>query len=90
MSTSGCECSACRWGSELAAYRESSEGFVQSLAPFSSFDRILNDGGFTRTPLRTHIAVASSAAIGSTVSELATKPITHALNVSRFEQAIRK
>jgi hypothetical protein len=64
------------WGSQLAAFQESSAGFVQSLAPFSSFDRILNDGGFTRTPLRTHIAVASSAAIGSTVSELATKPIT--------------
>jgi len=40
------------WGSALAPYQESSAGFVQSLTPFSAFDRILSDGGFTRVPLR--------------------------------------
>jgi HK97 family phage major capsid protein len=64
------------WGDELAPFRESSAAFVQSLAPFSAFDRIMSDGGFTRMPLRTRISIASTAAIGSSLSELAPKPIS--------------
>jgi hypothetical protein len=63
------------WGSALAPYQESSAGFVQSLAPFSAFDRILSDGGFTRAPLRTRVVFASSSSIGSTVSEGTPKPL---------------
>jgi hypothetical protein len=62
------------WGSALAPFQESSEAFVQSLTPFSSFDRILSDGGFTRAPLRTRVVTASSAAIGYAVSEGTLKP----------------
>jgi hypothetical protein len=65
------------WGDELAPFRESSAAFVASLAPFSAFDRILADGAsFTRMPLRTRISIASTAAIGSSLSELAPKPIS--------------
>lgn len=63
-------------GSALAPYLEASTAFVASLGPFSCFDRILSDGGFTRMPLRTRISIASSAALGSSVSELAPKPIS--------------
>jgi hypothetical protein len=63
------------WGSALAPHLESAAGFVQSLTPFSAFDRILSDGGFTRAPLRTRVVFASSASIGSTVSEGTTKPL---------------
>jgi hypothetical protein len=63
------------WGSELAPFAESAAGFVQSLTPFSAFDRILSDGAFTRVPLRTRVVFASSAAIGSTVSEGTIKPL---------------
>jgi hypothetical protein len=64
------------WGSALAPFAESSAGFVQSLVPFSAFDRILSDGSFNRAPLRTRVVFASSAAIGSTVDERAPKPVS--------------
>jgi hypothetical protein len=64
------------WGDELAPYVEASTAFVTSLAPFSAFDRLLSDNAFTRMPLRTRISIASSAALGSSVSELAPKPIS--------------
>jgi hypothetical protein len=64
------------WGAELAPFRESSAAFVASLAPFSAFDRILSDSAFTRMPLRTRISIANTAAIGSSLSELAPKPIS--------------
>jgi HK97 family phage major capsid protein len=62
--------------SALVGYREISTGFAASLAPWSSYDRIYNDGGFMRVPLKTRISIASSAATGSSVSELAPKPIS--------------
>jgi HK97 family phage major capsid protein len=62
--------------SALIGYREISVGFAASLAPWSSYDRIYNDGSFTRVPLKTRISIASSAATGSSVSELAPKPIS--------------
>jgi hypothetical protein len=63
------------WGSALAPFQESSAGFVQSLAPFSAFDRLMADGAFTRAPLRTRVVFASSASIGSTASEGTPKPL---------------
>jgi hypothetical protein len=64
------------WGSPLAPYAQASEAFLASLAPYSSFDRILNDNGFYPLPLRTRIAVASSAAVASSVLEAAGKPVS--------------
>jgi hypothetical protein len=64
------------WGDELAPYLEASTAFVASLAPFSAFDRMLADNAFTRMPLRTRISIASTAAIGHALSELAPKPIS--------------
>jgi HK97 family phage major capsid protein len=64
------------WGSELVGYREISAGFAASLAPWSSYDRIYNDNSFMRVPLKTRISIASSAATGSAISELAPKPIS--------------
>jgi HK97 family phage major capsid protein len=64
------------WGAELAPFRQASAAFIETLARFSAFDRILSDGGFIRMPLRTRIAVGSTAATASVVNELATKPLT--------------
>jgi hypothetical protein len=63
------------WGSQLAEFQESSAGFLQSLSPFSAFDRIMNDGAFTRAPLRSRVVVSSSASVGSVVSEDTLKPL---------------
>jgi HK97 family phage major capsid protein len=62
--------------SALAPYREISTGFAASLSPWSSYDKIYNDGAFMKVPLRSGIAIASSAAQGSAISELAPKPIS--------------
>lgn len=62
------------WGSPLAPYQQASAAFLQSLAPFSAFDRLLGDNAFYRLGLRTRTAVESDAAEGSTVSEGQPKP----------------
>jgi hypothetical protein len=77
------------WGDELAPFRESSAAFAQSLAPFSAFDRILADGGFLRMPLHTRISIASSAALASSVSELAPKPISAMSFAQEYLQAYK-
>jgi hypothetical protein len=64
------------WGGALAQFQQASMAFLQSLAPFSAFDRLLNDNAFTRLPLRTRVAIASDAAVGSTVSEGQPKPVS--------------
>jgi HK97 family phage major capsid protein len=64
------------WGSALAPFQQASAAFLQSLSPFSAFDRLLNDNAFTRLPLRTRVAIASDAAVGSTVEELQPKPVS--------------
>ena len=64
------------WGDALAPYQQASAAFLASLAPFSAFDRLLNDNAFTRLPLRTRVAIASDAAIGSTVEEGQPKPVS--------------
>jgi HK97 family phage major capsid protein len=65
------------WGSPLVGYRQIVSGFLQSLAPFSAFQRIMTDGSFLTVPFKTFIAIASTAARGSgIISELAAKPVS--------------
>jgi hypothetical protein len=61
-------------GTELAPFRELSAGFFGSMAAQSAFSKIYQAGDFTRTPLRTLIAVLTTAPVGCAVSELAAKP----------------
>jgi HK97 family phage major capsid protein len=63
-------------GAELAPYKELASGFFGSMAANSAFAKIMGAGDFTRTPLRTLIAVLSTGATGYSVSALAPKPIT--------------
>lgn len=60
----------------LAPYRALSDGFFASMAGWSSLATIYNVGDFYRVPLRTILAVLTSAPVGSAVSELAAKPIS--------------
>src|SRR5205823_5756719 len=64
------------WGGALAPYQQASTAWLQTLAPHSSYDRILNDNAFTSWPLRSSGAIGSSAAIGSTTGEAAPKPVS--------------
>jgi hypothetical protein len=64
------------WGGALAPYEQAAQAFLGTLAPYSSFDRMLNDGAFYPLPLRTRNAAASSAALGSSVPEQGAKPVT--------------
>lgn len=61
--------------SAIAPYAQLSEGFFGSCAAFSAFSKIYNVGDFTRVPLRTVIAVLTSAPVAESVSELAAKPV---------------
>jgi hypothetical protein len=63
------------WGGVLAPFAQASVAFLQSLAPYSAFDRILNDNSFFPLPMRTRIAVMTTAATGSTVPEDTPKPV---------------
>jgi hypothetical protein len=64
------------WAAPLVPYRQISEGFVASLAPWSAYDRIYADNAFLRCPLKTLISIVSSGATGAAVSELAAKPLS--------------
>ena len=57
--------------SAIAPYAQLSEGFFGSCAAFRAFSKIYNVGDFTRVPLRTVIAVLTSAPVAESVSELA-------------------
>ena len=59
----------------LAPFRELANGFFGSLAAQSAFSKIFGAGDFTRVPLRTLIAVLTTAPVAYSVSELAPKPI---------------
>lgn len=61
--------------SALAPYAQMAGGFFASLAAFSAFSKIYNAGDFTRVPLRTIIAVLTSAPVAEATSELAAKPV---------------
>jgi HK97 family phage major capsid protein len=60
----------------LVPYRELVAGFFGSMSEFSAYSRIYNAGDFYRVPLRTIIAVLTSAPVGYSVSELAAKPLS--------------
>jgi hypothetical protein len=77
------------WGGVLAPFAQASVAFLQSLAPYSAFDRILNDGAFFPLPMRTRIAVTTTAAIGSTVLEDAPKPVA-SMSFSQAQQPALK
>jgi hypothetical protein len=60
--------------SALAPYQQLATGFFGSLAAFSAFSKIYNANDFTRVPLRTTIAVLTTAPVAESVSELSAKP----------------
>jgi hypothetical protein len=62
----------------IAPYQALAAGFVASMAEFSAASRILNAGDWYRVPLRTRVAVLTSAPVGYTVSQFAAKPMTAA------------
>lgn len=64
------------WAQELVQYRAVADAFLSSLAPFSSFEAILNANGFTRLPMQTRVTVISTAAVGTDVAEGQPKPVT--------------
>jgi HK97 family phage major capsid protein len=60
----------------LVGYRTLVDGFFGSMGELSAFSRIFSAGDFYRVPLRTVIAVLTSAPVGHAVSELAAKPLS--------------
>jgi Phage capsid family len=50
--------------------------FLDSLAPYSCFDRMLADNAVTRLPFRTRIVLASSGATAGQLGELAPTPLS--------------
>jgi hypothetical protein len=60
--------------SALAPYAQLATGFFGSLAAFSAFSKIYNANDFTRVPLRTIIAVLTTAPVAESVSELSARP----------------
>jgi HK97 family phage major capsid protein len=52
------------------------EAFLQSISLFSSFDTILNAGGFMRVPLRTRLFAVTLAGNAYMVSEADAKPVS--------------
>jgi hypothetical protein len=76
-------------GAPIAPFAQSSVAFLQSLAPYSSFDRIWNDNAFFPLPMRTRIAVATTAAVGSTVPEDTPKPVA-SMSFSQAQQPALK
>src|SRR5262249_52308200 len=64
------------WGSALAPFAQASEAFLQSLSPYSAFDRMLNDNALFPLPMRTRIAITTTAATGSAVPEDVAKPVS--------------
>jgi HK97 family phage major capsid protein len=62
--------------SALADYRTLVDGFFGSMGEFSAYAKIYNANDFYRVPLRTIIAVLTSAPVGYSISELAAKPLS--------------
>ena len=63
------------WAGNLSDYPTLVGGFIASLAQSSAFDRMLN-GGMLRVPLKTRVAIITSAASASIVAEGAPAPVT--------------
>jgi HK97 family phage major capsid protein len=64
------------WAAELVQYQTVADAFLASLAPYSSFDKILNLNGFTRIPMQTRVVITSATATSSVVAEGSPKPVT--------------
>jgi len=77
------------WGGVLAPFAQASVAFLSSLSSYSSFDRIWNDGAFFPLPMRTRIAVTTTAAVGSTVPEDTPKPVSQ-MSFSQAQQPALK
>ena len=77
------------WASALAPMRSVSDGFLQSLAPFSALDRIISDGAFKVVPLHSRIAVTTVGATGGTFAEREIKTPTK-VQLENAELKLRK
>jgi hypothetical protein len=77
------------WGGALAPFAQASVAFLQSLSPYSAFDRILNDNAFYPLPMRTRIAITTTAAVGSAVPEDIAKPVSQ-MSFSQAQQPALK
>ena len=75
------------WGDALAPLRQSSVAFAQSWRRSVRLIACFPD--FTRMPLHTRIAIASSAALADSISELAPKPIS-AMSFAQAQLAAHK
>jgi HK97 family phage major capsid protein len=64
--------------SAIAAYQQLAAGFFGALSEFSAYSRIYNANDFYRVPLRTIIAVLTSAPVAEYVSELSAKSLSAA------------
>jgi HK97 family phage major capsid protein len=77
------------WAESLAPYARLSDGFLETVAPYSAFDAIVATGSFFAVPMHTRVAVSTLAASGATVGEYAPKAIT-SLRFSSVDLTIRK
>jgi hypothetical protein len=73
----------------LSPYAALATGFVASMAEFSAFSRIYNNNDFYRIPLRTRVAVLTSAPVGYPVAELGAKPMSAASFVQDLFEPIK-
>jgi len=63
-----------------------SNAFIQSVAPFSIFERALADGAFLTVPLRAFVRILTSDVTGSTVAEADLVPVLKlTAELDRFE-----
>jgi hypothetical protein len=70
------------WGSALTPFEQAQDAFIPTLAPLSSFDRMLADGALYRLQLRRRNAIATVAPVAAIVGEGQPKPLT----VSAFRE----
>jgi HK97 family phage major capsid protein len=60
----------------ISWYAQLAEGFFGSMSEFSALSKIYTAGDFFNVPLRTLVAVLTTAPVGAAVSELAAKPFS--------------
>jgi HK97 family phage major capsid protein len=67
--------SAANWAEPISQFSQMSNAFIQSLIGLSAFDTLMN-GGMRRVPLKTKLAVTTTAAVASNIVESQIKPIS--------------
>jgi HK97 family phage major capsid protein len=77
------------WAGALSEFSTLAQAFLSSLAPWSAYDTVLNDGAFFRVPLRTRVSVVTTAASGAVVGEGQPKPVSK-LALTNQELLVRK